>query len=131
MSASPIEILRAYEEAWSDGDAELGCSYYADDLVVHMGGNSRLARDYMGRDDFVHNWVEEVQRQTDCWDCLKFEVLFDGPTGVATMVTEVWGRPGKGRVETNRLGLYKIVDGKIVECWFSDLNPQAVDSLLT
>ena len=32
------EILREYHDAWSSGDVEAGCSFYADNLVVHMGG---------------------------------------------------------------------------------------------
>lgn len=34
------DILREYHEAWSSGDVEKGCSYYADNLVVHMGGRT-------------------------------------------------------------------------------------------
>lgn len=32
-------------------------SYYADDLVVHMGGDGPLAGTYTSRDDFNTNWI--------------------------------------------------------------------------
>ena len=48
------DILREYHEAWSSGDVEKGCSYYAENLVVHMGGTHPVLSGYShGASGFV------------------------------------------------------------------------------
>ena len=126
-SASSIGILNAYNDAWKRGDLEAGANFYAEDIVVHMGGLGPLSRDYHGRDDFLENWVKVVQDYTDSWNVEGQELLISGADGVSIAVNVHWTR-GNRKVTARRVGVYRIADGKIVESWFADADGAAVDA---
>ena len=131
MSAeSSLELLHAYHDAWEQGDVEKGVSFYAPDVVVHMGGSSPLAGDYRGREVFVTQWIDRVAEYTDSWVVRGNDILVAGDSGVVLMVHEYWER-GVRSVETNRLGVYLFKDGMISECWFSDMDQAAVDEFFS
>lgn len=124
---SSLSLLHDYHSAWERGDQEAGIAFFAEDVVVHMGGDGPLAGDYNGRDAFVKGWIGRVAAYTDTWEVGgQNEVLLAGDDGVLLMVHEIWTK-GERRVETDRLGLYKFANGQIVECWFSDMNQQEVE----
>ena len=116
MSApSSIQTLNEYNDAWKRGDLEAGANFYAEDIVVHMGGLGPLSRDYRGREDFIENWVKRVEEYTDSWDVEGQEVLISGEDGVSIAVNVHWTRGDR------------IENGKIVESWYADSDGAAVD----
>ena len=127
---SPLELLHAYHDAWEQGDVDKGVSFYAPDIVVHMGGASPLAGEYRGRDEFVAQWIERVAQYTDSWIVRGNDILLVGDDGIVLMVHEYWSR-GSRSVETDRLGIYLFKDNMISECWFSDMDQAAVDDFFS
>ena len=123
---SSLELLHEYHEAWERGDQAAGIAFFDEDVVVHMAGNGPLAGDYRGRESFVNEWIGRVASYTDTWEVKGNETLLAGDDGVFLMVHEVWTK-GERRVATDRLGLYRFAEGKIVECWFSDMNQREVE----
>ena len=101
-AASSIEVLNAYNDAWKRGDLEAGANFYAEDIVVHMGGLGPLSRDYRGRDDFLENWVQRVEEYTDSWDVEGQEVLISGGDGVSISVNVHWTR-GDRKITARRI----------------------------
>ncbi|MBS1842777.1 MAG: nuclear transport factor 2 family protein [Actinobacteria bacterium] len=122
-----LKTLEDYHAAWARGDVDAGISYFAEDMIVHMGGGSKLSGEYRSRADFVTNWVKRVEDYTDSWTFHGNDLLMAGDDGVALMVHEQWTR-GDRKVMCKRLGIYKIVDGEMPECWFTDVNAAEVDS---
>ena len=123
---STLALLKEYHDAWERGDQEAGINFYADDVVVHMGGNGPLANTYHGRESFVRDWNGRVDAYTDSWEVEGNDLLLVGEDGVLLLVQETWSR-GDKKVTTKRLGSYKFAGGKIVECWFSDMNQAEVE----
>src|SRR5262245_13109073 len=121
------KIMHAYHDAWERGDQEAGMGFYADDLVVHMGGDGPLAGVYNSRDDFNTNWIGRVAAYTDTWDVLGNDTLLVGEDGVLLLVREHWAR-GDASVTTERLGYYRVSGDKIVECRFADMNQPDVEA---
>ena len=121
-----LATLEDYFAAWGRGDVEAGTSYFAENMVVHMGGGSKLSGEYHSREDFVTNWVKRVEAYTDSWTFHGNDLLMAGDDGVALMVHEQWTR-GERKVMCNRLAIYKIVEGEMPECWFTDVNAAEVD----
>lgn len=122
------QLLHEYHEAWGRGDQEAGIAFYAEDVLVHMGGNGPLAGIYRGRDAFVNDWIGRVNTYVDRWEVGgEDEILLMGDDGVLMMVHEVWGK-GDRLVKTDRLGFYRFKDGQIVECYFSDMNQPEVEA---
>jgi len=129
------DILRDYHDAWSSGDVEKGCSFYADNLVVHMGGSHpALSRDFYGAKDFLENWVNKVAAYTDKWivggEAGHDEVIADSDDAILIMVHEIWSRRDE-RVRTDRLAAYRFENEKIVECWFCDMRQAEVDKFFS
>lgn len=128
MSAeSSLSLLEEYHAAWERGDQAAGIAFFSEDLVVHMGGNGPLAGKFVGRDAFVNDWIGRVDAYTDGWVVGGHDVLLAGDDGVLLLVREEWSK-GDRRVATERLGLYKFFGGKIVECYFSDMNQPEVEA---
>jgi ketosteroid isomerase-like protein len=123
---STLALLKEYHDAWERGDQEAGINFYADDVVVHMGGSGPLASTYHGRESFVRDWIGRVDAYTDSWEVEGNDLLLVGEDGVLLLVQETWSR-GDKKVTTKRLGSYKFAGGKIVECWFSDMNQAEVE----
>lgn len=127
---SPLELMEAYHAAWERGDHEAGWTFYSEDAVFHMGGHGPLSGEFRGREAFVRDWVQRVENYVDEWHVfghgLEYRYIFDGPEGVAMLLQEGW-RKGDRSIVTSRLGLYRVVGGEIVECFFSDMNQALVE----
>lgn len=123
-------VMHAYHDAWERGDQEAGTGFFADNLVVHMGGGGPLAGVYKSRQDFLTNWVGRVAAYTDTWDVLGNETLLVGEDGILLLVRERWSK-GSASVETQRMGLYRVEGDQIVECRFADMNQPEVDEFFS
>ena len=126
-----MAILRDYHDAWERGDADAGCSYFYEALVVHMGGSHPiLSGDYHGGAAFVQGWVNRVADFTDQWivggEVGEAEVLAESDDTVVLMVHELWIR-GESKIKTDRIAVYRFREQKIVECWFNDMRQAEVD----
>lgn len=126
-AASSIDVLNEYNAAWKRGDLEAGANFYAEDIVVHMGGLGPLSRDYHGRGDFLENWVKRVEDYTDSWEVEGQEILISGDDGVSIAVNVHWTR-GDRKVTARRIGVYRIEGARIVESWYADSDGAAVDA---
>lgn len=129
------DILREYHDAWSSGDVEKGCSYYGDNLVVHMGGKHPvLSRDFHGANGFIEGWVNKVAAYTDKWivggEAGHDELICESDDGIVIMVHEIWTRDDK-EVRTDRIAAYRFENEQIVECWFSDMRQAEVDAFFS
>jgi len=130
-----IQILRDYHDAWSSGDVKAGCSFYADNLVVHMGGSHPvLSGDFHGANGFVEGWVNKVAAYTDKWivggEAGHDEIIAESDEAILIMVHEIWVR-GNKQVRTDRLAAYRFENEKIVECWFCDMRQAEVDEFFS
>jgi ketosteroid isomerase-like protein len=116
------ELIHEYHDAWDRGDHEAGWAFYSDDVKVHMGGRGPLSGEYTSKKDFVENWVQRVSDYCDEW-LVGYDntTLMLGNDGVVLMIKETW-RKGDKAFFTDRIGIYKFANGKIVECWFSDMD---------
>ncbi|MBB3918600.1 nuclear transport factor 2 family protein [Rhizobium fabae] len=126
------DILREYHDAWSSGDVEKGCSYYGDNLVVHMGGaHPVLSRDFHGAKGFIEGWVNKVAGYTDKWivggEAGHDELISESDEAIVIMVHEIWRR-GDKEVRTDRIAAYRFENELIVECWFCDMRQAEVDA---
>jgi ketosteroid isomerase-like protein len=120
-------VMHAYHDAWERGDQEAGMSFYADDMVVHMGGNGPLSGTFNSRQEFNDKWVSRVADYTDTWDVIGNDTLLVGEDGVLLLVHEKWTR-GDQSVVTARVGHYRVSGDKIVECRFADMNQPEVEA---
>lgn len=119
LEANKALVHRAHEEVWSEGDLSVVDEIWAPDLVWHpplgpdlAGTDALRERVQMHRSTFP-DWREELT-----------EVVAEGDRVAASWISTgtdeggFRGNPATGRtVRIREMGLYRIVNGRIVEQW--------------
>jgi ketosteroid isomerase-like protein len=123
------QIVQGYLDAWISGDAEKGKSYFADDVVAYVAGTHHLSGTYHGVDEIMTKYIEPVVAMTEGnWEVVSVEDVLPSETRAIAMVTERFQRPGRDPLESERLAIYDIKDGKIVAVSAYERDQAAVDA---
>jgi uncharacterized protein len=117
-------IVRAYAQAWQDGDAATLVGFYHDEFVLHYFGQSQLAGNHVGKPAALAA-LAKVQQLTNRKLITVHDVLA-GPGHGAILAHEKWERDGR-TLEVPRMFVYHLRDGKLSECWVYDDDQRAVD----
>ena len=127
MAHPNAEMLRLADEAMLRGDLEEFFSNYTDDVIVHAGGNNRLAGDYEGRDQLQDLFGQFVEAIGD-YSFENHAYLADDEHGIILQR----GRAVKeGRThEFNEIFVFHFRDGKISEMWYVPVDQAAMDALI-
>src|SRR4051794_8392509 len=107
-------VLRDALDGILNGDEELRNKVIAEDIVVHIGGNSRLTGDWVGRGAFAKRAHELTG------GALGMEVVdvLASAADHACGLYRMWlTLPSEERIEWNHVNIYRIVGGQIVEVW--------------
>lgn len=126
------QLVLDYFDAWARGDVAEGESYWADDFVGFQAGHGPLAGYYHGPQEFHERWINGTLALTGGrWTVERAEVVLAGEDGVVVIAYEWMERDGKGRIDTEKLVVYTIRDGKIRTCRMYDGDQGAIDEFLS
>ena len=126
MTDSNETLMRDYYDAWLSNDAERAMGYWANDIVHHVPGRHRLAGDFQGKAAFLKAYAEVFNELGGTIEVVEVhEVLVKGDHAIG-LVKERAVR-GDRRLDFNRVVVYHLRDGKIVETWSHDFDPYALD----
>ena len=116
--------LNDYAAAWRAGDLTRMFDAYDDDVVFHYSGETDLAGDHVGKDAAVQAMIAASTRATrtlvDIVDVLVGERLG------AIVAIERFERDGES-ADVQRVLLYRVDGGRIVECWLYDSDQRQID----
>jgi ketosteroid isomerase-like protein len=101
--AKNLDALRKMDEGMQSGDPDAMLSAMTDDVVVHIGGNSKLAGDLKGKQELMENFGKFMQVIGEDAEFETHAILADDEHGVI---------------------LQRV---KISEAWFADLDPHTAD----
>jgi uncharacterized protein len=124
--ASNEAAIRRYCEAWSTGDVPTIIDCYHDDLVLHYFGRSPLAGEHRGKAAALAV-LARVQQLTSR-RLLEIHDVLVSENHAGVLTREQLERDDR-RLETRRVLVYHIRDGKLVEGWIYDDDQRAVDEL--
>lgn len=116
------DVLRRYADAWQAGDLAQVLDLYHDDFVLHYFGTSPLAGTHEGKDAALQALGLATAR-TDRVLVDVVDVLAGADLGALVVVENLAGR------EVQRILLYRVLDGKLGECWLYDQDQRFVDRL--
>lgn len=119
-------VIRRYCEAWKTGDLATIVDCYHDELVLHYFGRSPLAGAHRGKAAALAV-LATVQQRTNRQLVEIHDVLVSEDHAVV-LARERFERDGR-RLETNRVLVYHIRDGKLAEGWIYDDDQRAVDDM--
>jgi ketosteroid isomerase-like protein len=133
MANDGVGVVRDYLDAWVDGDVEKGTSFYADDIVCHLGGRSPVSGTYRGKQEFREGYVNRVLEITEGkWTVTGYQDIAASDERVYVVVNERFERAGHEPVEGERVAIYDVNEaGKIRTMWAYDTDSYAVDQLLS
>jgi ketosteroid isomerase-like protein len=121
------EAVRRYCDAWLAGDVSAIVDCYAEHLTLHYFGRSPLAGEHVGKQAALAV-LFQVQQRPKRKPLAIHDVLASDDHAIV-MARERFER--EGRVcELNRLLVYNVRDGKLVECWIYDADQRLVDEFL-
>lgn len=121
-----IERARRGFEAFDKGDLDTIRELLDPDVVWHVSGRSRFARDYRGIDDLFGNFFAPIISETG--GTLKNEVhdILASDKHVIVLFTQRAERQGK-KLEARFAQISHNRDGKVTEAWFLTDDAYALD----
>lgn len=125
MSTDTLSLVRDYLSKIGSRDIEGATGYFADDLVAHIPGRSRLAGD--------HTRDEMGKLMNDMFGALDVSVqpvdILASDEHVVAVVRSGF-KAADQSYEGLRTVLYRVGDGKIHELWVFDEDQRAVDEVI-
>ena len=128
MTHPNLDMLRRYVEATNAGDAQAALAFFAPDMVMHMGGRGRHAGTYHGPEGYLDYYTRVHQDTAGAVEILELHDILASDHHGVLLVKERFSRNGRS-VESNRVVVYEIRGGLIVEIWAYDSDPYAYDEL--
>jgi ketosteroid isomerase-like protein len=121
-----IERARKGYQAFDKGDLDTIRELLDRDVVWHVTGRSRFARDYHGIDDLFGNFFAPIISETG--GTLKNEVhdILASDDHVIVLFTQRAERNGK-KIEVRFAQIQHVRNGKVTESWFLTDDAYALD----
>jgi len=119
------KLLRDSDEAASSGDIEGFLAPFADDVVVHLGGRSKLAGEVHGKSQLQQRYAEFFEALGEDPEFVTHDILANDEHGIILQFYR--GTKGGQRVEIRAFGVVHFRDGEISEAWFLDEDPYSAD----
>ena len=125
-ASSKADVMKRYVEAFERTDWEAATAFWAEDIVIHAQGRNPLAGDFFGKQAFLDHFGRIFAELGGTIELVEvYEVLVGGKHAVA-LVKERAVR-GERSLEFDRVNVYRLHGGKIVELWSYDDDPYALD----
>jgi ketosteroid isomerase-like protein len=126
MTATNERIMRDYYAAWIANDAEAATAFWDDDIVHHVPGRSRLSGDYHGKQQFLDAYGRVFAELGGTIEVVGVHEYFVKGDHAVGLVREQAIR-GPNSLQFDRVVVYHLRDGKIVETWSHDYDPYTLD----
>ena len=120
-------IMRQYADAWLRNDWDAAIAVWADDVVHHVPGRHRLAGDFSGKQAFLDAYTTIFAELDGTIEVVDVHDVLVSDDHAVVLVTERAVR-GDRTHDFQRVGVYHLRDGKIVETWSHDYDPYALDA---
>lgn len=119
------KLLRDSDEAGQRGDMEGFWAPFADDVVVHLGGRSKLAGEVRGKAELQERYGQFMAALGEDPGFVTHDILANDEHGVLLQVYR--GTKQGLTTEVRGVGICHFRDGKVSEAWFFDEDPYTSD----
>jgi len=126
MTAGNDRLMRDYYAAWLAGDAEKAIGFWDDGIVHHVPGRGPLAGDFHGKQPFLDAYSAAFDRLNGTIEVVAVHEWFVKGDHAVGLVAERAIR-GDRSLDFDRVVVYHLGDGKIVETWSHDFDLYALD----
>jgi ketosteroid isomerase-like protein len=122
-------VVREGFKAFETGDMGWMDQHLADDIVWHVGGQSKLSGDHRGKEAVLNLFARQAQVFSGAPTIDVHEVLANDEHAIA-IGTATANDPDGGTVEWKFANVFHIKDGKATEVWGLADETSATDALI-
>jgi ketosteroid isomerase-like protein len=116
-----------YVAAWSHNDWAAALALWSDDIVHHVPGRHRLAGDFAGKRAFLDAYGKAFAELGGTIEVVGFHDMLVSDDHAVGLVKERAIR-GERSLDFDRVVVYHLRGGQIVETWSYDYDPYALDA---
>jgi len=124
-------LLRSFHDRqhrfYAGGEQAPVAEMLTDDVTWHVPGDSAIAGDYRGRDEVLRYFARRRELADATFRIDVRGVLADGERAVILAGGEV--ASGGERLAWGTVGIFRIADGKIAECWVVPYDQHSFDEI--
>jgi ketosteroid isomerase-like protein len=124
-----VKIVREGFEAFQKGDMEWMDQHLSDDVIWHVGGNSKWAGAYEGKAKVLDFFARQAQAMATP-PSVDIHDILGSDDHVAVLGTASATGSGGSSAEWKYVQVFHIKDGKTTEVWGMAENDAAVDPFL-
>ncbi|HEX5915544.1 MAG TPA: nuclear transport factor 2 family protein [Rubrobacter sp.] len=124
------KLVREGFEAFERGDLEWMGQHIADDVVWHVGGNSKWSGTYEGKEKVLDFFVRQAQAMGGQPPALDIHDVLGGDDHVVVLGTARASAPDGQSAEWKYAQIFHIREGKATEVWGMAEDDAAVDPFL-
>jgi ketosteroid isomerase-like protein len=126
-SPGTAETIRTYSSAWRTGDIATIFALYHDSFTLHYPGANRLSGTHRGKEAAL-----AAMREFSTVTKRKLVDLIDvmAGDGYASIIAREQFHVMDDPPVIQRLAVYRIVDGRMHECWMYDGDQALIDRLI-
>jgi len=125
-----VAIVREGFEAFARGDTAWMDEHLADDIVWHVGGNSKWAGAYEGKAAVLDFFARQAEALGGGPPAVEIHDILGGDEHVVVLGTAEATAPDGQKAEWKYAQIFHISDGKATEVWGMAENDAAVDPFL-
>jgi ketosteroid isomerase-like protein len=118
-----LEMMRNYLDHITGGEFDTAIDYWADDIVVHVSGNSVLSGTYVGK-EASSGYLANVLGLVDSVMVEEHDLLVSDHHAV--VLSTVRADRGGQHMEGNRIVIYHVEGELIIELWIIDEDQKSV-----
>lgn len=120
-----VEVVERYHAAQADfyggGRIEPLVELLSDDVAWHVPGDTPISGDYRGREEVLRYFADRRRRGGGRFR-IRVRELLVGDDHVAALADGSVRRGGE-TLEWDTIGLYRVEDGRITQCWLVPRDP--------
>jgi predicted SnoaL-like aldol condensation-catalyzing enzyme len=112
-------------KAFNQRDLEPGSKLFAENVVLHCPGKSRISGDYFGKKGVVEFWQKQISLTNETFQAEILEV--SQGEGILVLIIEITAQSKDQQYSWRRVNHYKVVEGRVVEGWIYEGNQYTAD----
>ena len=124
--SSNAEVLKRYVKAFERKDWEAATAFWAEDVVIHVQSRNPFAGDFVGKQAFLEHYGGFFAELGGTMELVEVREVLLGAEHAVALVRERAIR-GERSLDFDRVNVYQLRGGKIVEIWSYDSDPYALD----
>jgi ketosteroid isomerase-like protein len=123
-----VTLVKQGFEAFDRRDTDWIMQHFADDIVWHIGGTSKLAGSYKGMQEISEVFARQDKVLGDAQ--IDLHDVVGNDEHVIAIGSGTARDPDGGTAEWKWANVFQIKDGKIAEVWGLSEDPTAIDRLI-